>query len=153
MSRGRRGSPRRVAERELDALLVTDLVNVRYLTGFTGPNGAGGRRAARRARFLTDFRYVDAGRPSEVPDECARGCAGSDLLGGAGPSGWPDGRGAARLRRRARVASGAHAQLREAAPDGSSWSPPAGWSRTCARSRTTARSRASAPPRSSPTRR
>ena len=35
-----------LAERELDVLLVTDLVNVRWLTGFTGSNGAGGRRAA-----------------------------------------------------------------------------------------------------------
>ena len=35
----------RLAERELDFLLVTDLVNVRYLTGFTGSQRAGGRRA------------------------------------------------------------------------------------------------------------
>ena len=27
-------------ERELDCLLVTNLVNVRWLTGFTGTNGA-----------------------------------------------------------------------------------------------------------------
>lgn len=45
-------------EREVDALLVTDLVNVRYLTGYTGTNGValvgvGGLRC-----FLTDFRYV-----------------------------------------------------------------------------------------------
>jgi Xaa-Pro aminopeptidase len=43
---------------ELDALLISDRVNIRYLTGFTGSNalalvGAGGLR-----RFLTDFRYV-----------------------------------------------------------------------------------------------
>ena len=45
-------------ERELDALLVTNLVNVRYLTGFTGTNGlcvvAGEQRT-----FLTDFRYLE----------------------------------------------------------------------------------------------
>ncbi|MDQ3769341.1 MAG: Xaa-Pro peptidase family protein [Actinomycetota bacterium] len=46
-----------LGERELDALLVSDLVNVRWLTGFTGSNavvvtGPGVRR------FVTDFRYV-----------------------------------------------------------------------------------------------
>ncbi|HKP91796.1 MAG TPA: Xaa-Pro peptidase family protein [Thermoleophilaceae bacterium] len=44
-------------ERELDSIVVTNLVNVRYLTGFTGTNGVavlgGGRRV-----FLTDFRYM-----------------------------------------------------------------------------------------------
>jgi Xaa-Pro aminopeptidase len=47
-----------VAERGLDALLVTNLVNVRYLTGFTGTNAAALVGPDRRA-FLTDFRYVE----------------------------------------------------------------------------------------------
>jgi Xaa-Pro aminopeptidase len=47
----------RLEERELDLLLVTDLVNLRYLTGFTGSNGMAvvGRDVR---RFITDFRYV-----------------------------------------------------------------------------------------------
>jgi Xaa-Pro aminopeptidase len=47
-----------VAERELDRFLVSDLVNVRYLTGFGGTNGAcicGGDVRV----FLTDFRYTE----------------------------------------------------------------------------------------------
>ena len=45
-------------ERELDCLLVTNLVNVRYLTGFTGTNGA--CVVGRDGRlFLTDSRYVE----------------------------------------------------------------------------------------------
>ena len=44
-------------ERELDALLVTDLVNVRWLTGFTGSNAAVVTGPGVR-RFVTDFRYV-----------------------------------------------------------------------------------------------
>ncbi|MBA2440419.1 MAG: aminopeptidase P family protein [Thermoleophilaceae bacterium] len=46
-----------LGERELDSLLVTDLVNVRYLTGFTGTNGACVVTPEKRL-FLTDFRYV-----------------------------------------------------------------------------------------------
>jgi Xaa-Pro aminopeptidase len=47
-----------LAERELDLLLVTNLVNVRYLTGFTGSNAMAivGRDVR---RFITDFRYVE----------------------------------------------------------------------------------------------
>ena len=45
-------------ERELDCLLVTNLVNVRYLTGFTGTNGACVVSGDERL-FLTDFRYVE----------------------------------------------------------------------------------------------
>jgi Xaa-Pro aminopeptidase len=44
-------------ERELDALLVTNLVNVRWLTGYTGTNGVA--LVGERLRcFITDFRYV-----------------------------------------------------------------------------------------------
>jgi Xaa-Pro aminopeptidase len=45
-------------EREADVLLVTDLINVRWLTGFTGSNAAAvvGREGSRR--FVTDFRYL-----------------------------------------------------------------------------------------------
>ncbi|MBB5908859.1 M24 family metallopeptidase [Actinoalloteichus hymeniacidonis] len=70
---------RRVALRELlrdanlDALLVTDLLNVRYLTGFTGSNaallvhGSDSAGAEDRTVFCTDGRYLtQAGE--QVPD-------------------------------------------------------------------------------------
>jgi Xaa-Pro aminopeptidase len=44
-------------EAEVDLLLVTDLVNVRYLTGYTGSNGLALIGAETRL-FVTDFRYV-----------------------------------------------------------------------------------------------
>jgi Xaa-Pro aminopeptidase len=47
----------KVAERELGALLVSNLVNVRWLTGFTGSNGAAVVGTA-APRFVTDFRYL-----------------------------------------------------------------------------------------------
>ena len=46
----------RLPELEVDALLVTNLVNVRYLTGFAGTNGQVFVDAS-RAVFLTDPRY------------------------------------------------------------------------------------------------
>lgn len=45
-------------ERGLDGLLVTGLVNVRWLTGFTGSNAAVVVGLDGTRRFLTDFRYV-----------------------------------------------------------------------------------------------
>ena len=49
-----------IAERGTDVLVVSNLVDVRYLTGYSGSNGlalvgpgAGGLRV-----FLTDFRYM-----------------------------------------------------------------------------------------------
>ncbi|HNK65742.1 MAG TPA: aminopeptidase P family N-terminal domain-containing protein, partial [Solirubrobacterales bacterium] len=42
----------------IDALLVTNLTNVEYLTGFTGTNGACLVSGERRV-FLTDFRYAE----------------------------------------------------------------------------------------------
>jgi Xaa-Pro aminopeptidase len=54
-------------ERGLDAVLVTDLLNVRYLTGFTGSNGALLLRADGGDVFGTDGRYTtQAG--TQVPD-------------------------------------------------------------------------------------
>jgi Xaa-Pro aminopeptidase len=47
-----------VSEEGLERLLVTNLVNVRYLTGFTGTNGACISGPRDRA-FLTDFRYIE----------------------------------------------------------------------------------------------
>jgi Xaa-Pro aminopeptidase len=65
-------------ERSLDCLLVTNLVNVRYLTGFTGTNGACLVSPGERV-FFTDFRYVERAR-SEVRDfERVEG--GRELLG------------------------------------------------------------------------
>lgn len=69
---GRRERLRAVAaERGLDAVLVTDLVNVRYLTGFTGSNGAFLLRTEPTPGapdlFGTDGRYTtQAG--TQVPD-------------------------------------------------------------------------------------
>lgn len=55
-----------LAEGDIDLLLVTDIVNVRWLTGFTGTNGlaviGGGRRI-----FITDFRYTEQAA-EQVPD-------------------------------------------------------------------------------------
>lgn len=45
-----------LAERELDVLLVTDVVNVRWLTGFTGSNAVA-IVGPSPPRFVTDFRY------------------------------------------------------------------------------------------------
>lgn len=47
-----------LAERELDLILVTELVNVRYLTGFGGTNGVCVCGPETRL-FLTDFRYTE----------------------------------------------------------------------------------------------
>jgi Xaa-Pro aminopeptidase len=70
----------RLRERELDALLVTNLMNVRYLSGFTGTNAVCVVGPDERT-FITDFRYVERAQ-SEVPDfDRLRGK--QDLLGTA----------------------------------------------------------------------
>src|SRR3954469_4609309 len=53
----------------LDALLVTDLLNIRYLTGFTGSNAAVLLHAEGDAKtlFCTDGRYTTQSA-AEVPD-------------------------------------------------------------------------------------
>jgi Xaa-Pro aminopeptidase len=82
----------RVSERlgaeEVDLLLVTNLVNVRYLTGFTGSNGLAIVGPDVR-RFLTDFRYVE--QASEQVADFDREQAPQDFLSALG-DGWPEGR-------------------------------------------------------------
>ena len=82
-------------EREADMLLVTDLINVRWLTGFTGSNAAAvvGREGSRR--FVTDFRYLtqsaERGRP-RLGARDRRRPAGRRGQGPArlrGPARWP----------------------------------------------------------------
>lgn len=77
----------RLAERELDLLLVTDRTNLRYLTGFTGSNGMAVVGPGVR-RFITDFRYVDQAR-AQV-DGFDHEQAPQDFLE-ALASGWPGG--------------------------------------------------------------
>ncbi len=74
-----------LGELELDALLVDSLVDVRYLTGFTGSHGlalvVGGRARAQLGehRFLSDFRYATQSA-EQVPDAFEREIVTGDLL-------------------------------------------------------------------------
>jgi Xaa-Pro aminopeptidase len=70
-----------VAARELDLMLVTDLTNVRYLTGFTGTNGACICGPETRI-FLTDFRYTE--RAEAEVSEWQTVTVSADWLGGIG---------------------------------------------------------------------
>src|SRR5215210_8726240 len=67
-------------ERDLHALLVTDLVNVRWLTGFTGTNGAAVVGTDGTRRFVTDFRYLTQSA-EQLDDSWAREIS-TDLLEG-----------------------------------------------------------------------
>jgi Xaa-Pro aminopeptidase len=65
-----------LAARGLDVLLVTHLVNVRWLTGFAGSNGLALVGPADQRAFVTDFRYLtqsaeqlDAGWRREIAPE------------------------------------------------------------------------------------
>src|ERR1700744_2795222 len=58
-----------LGERELDRMLVTDLINVRYLTGFTGTNGAAICGPGVRI-FLTDFRDTERAAAEVSEWEC-----------------------------------------------------------------------------------
>jgi Xaa-Pro aminopeptidase len=77
----------RLAEREVDLLLVTDMTNVRYLTGFTGSNGFAVVGPDVR-RFVTDFRYVEQAAKQVRGFDREQGP--QDFVG-ALADGWPDG--------------------------------------------------------------
>lgn len=53
--------------RELDAALISDVVNLRYLSGFTGSNGAMLINADGDTTFVSDGRYIDQAA-AECPD-------------------------------------------------------------------------------------
>jgi Xaa-Pro aminopeptidase len=67
-------------ERDLHALLVTELPNVRWLTGFTGSNGAAVVGTDGTRRFVTDFRYLTQAA-EQLDDMWAREIS-TDLLEG-----------------------------------------------------------------------
>src|SRR3954464_7343222 len=67
-------------ERDLHALLVTDLSNLRWLTGFTGSSGAAVVGVDGTRRFVTDFRYLTQSA-EQLDDTWAREIA-TDLLEG-----------------------------------------------------------------------
>ena len=77
MTRGERLA-KLVAEKELDQFFVSELMNVRYLTGFAGTNGAclvGGEELI----FFTDFRYTERAK-TEVSPEWERPEAERELI-------------------------------------------------------------------------
>lgn len=103
-----------LADAGVDALMVTDLVNVRYLTGYTGSNGLALVGPDTRV-FITDFRYVQQSA-EEVDPSFERRRAPQDLLAAvaealpAGPLrlGFED----------AHVSVRRHVELRERLPEG-----------------------------------
>jgi Xaa-Pro aminopeptidase len=66
---------------EIDRLLVSSPVNVRYLTGYTGSNGLAVIAADEHAQqlFVTDFRYATQSA-EQVPDFYTRVIAPAELL-------------------------------------------------------------------------
>jgi Xaa-Pro aminopeptidase len=103
----------RLAEAQIDLLLVTALVNVRYMTGYTGSNGLAVVGPQTRS-FVTDFRYVEQAA-AEVDSRFDRHLETTDLLRAlpkvlpAGPLrlGFDD----------AHLSVRRHAQLRELLPE------------------------------------
>lgn len=95
--------------RALDALVVTGLVNVRYLTGFTGSNGLAVVGVDGARRFVTDFRYETQAEQEVAGFERVIGAR--DLLGSVADA-LPDGEvrlgyedGALSVRQRERLRS------------------------------------------------
>ena len=151
MTAARRAALRALLPTGVDALLVTDLVNVRYLTGFTGSNAAllVHVDGDAQSRLCTDGRYR-AQVAAEVPDletvierACALTLAGLAAELGIGALGFESDH----------VTVDAHA----ASGGGGGGRPPSSarpaWSSSCAWSRTTPSSRRCAPRARSPTRR
>lgn len=100
--------------RELDAVIVTNLVNIRWLTGFTGTNAVVVVTATGERIFLTDFRYVERAQLEVSDFDQRRG--GRDLLADAaatltGRVGFEDDHLAVRAWRRLEEAVGSDVEL------------------------------------------
>jgi Xaa-Pro aminopeptidase len=103
----------RVVRRELDALLVSDLADLRWVTGFTGDDGAA-LVGPQVRRLVTDFRFLTQAA-QEVPDWPCE-IATADLL--AGVSGVVKAAPLARLGfDDAHMSVRSHARLRELLPE------------------------------------
>ena len=113
----RRAIGERLGTLGVDAVLVTELVNVRYLTGFTGSNGQL-LVTADGATFLTDGRYTEQAR-HEVPDRTHvtyRRTYRDDLPGLVRRRGASGVRGARRHRGRSREARPAPGRASSSSP-------------------------------------
>ena len=107
-----------VSERQVDALLISAPLDVRYATGYTGSNGmalvGAGEEGARL--FLTDFRY-EAQSAEQLAPWWQREIVAQDLLEGVGAS-LTGLAGSGRLGFDANHLTVArHARLRELVPD------------------------------------
>lgn len=115
-----------VAERGLDLLLVSDLANVRWLTGYTGSNGIALVGPDGTRRFLTDFRYVTQSE-EQLDPLWDRRLAAQELLGPGLAEHFQAGDGAQSLGFDDRTVSvKSLATLTEALPDGTALIPAAG---------------------------
>ena len=101
-------------ELELDVLLVTNIVNVRWLTGFTGSNALA-LVGTNQRRFVTDFRYLT--QSAEQVDELWEREIAVDLLKRAA-EGLPGDRPLRLGFDDAHVTVKQHAQLAELVPEG-----------------------------------
>jgi Xaa-Pro aminopeptidase len=117
-----------LGERELDALLVQNLVSIRYLTGFTGSNAlvliASGEQAGDH-RFYTDFRYATQSA-EQVPDLFAREILIGELLETAVENLAPEGSSGRLGFDDASLTVAQHTHLRELLPEGWELVPCAG---------------------------
>lgn len=103
-------------ERGVDTLLISEPVNLRYATGFTGSSGLAllDARDVENSRFFTDFRYRTQAAEQVAPAFTHEIVVGSllDAVGGSltagGTLGFDD----------AHLTVAAHARLRTALPDG-----------------------------------
>ena len=102
----------RLPDAGIDVLLVTNLINVRYLTGYTGSNGIALVGAGTRT-FITDFRYVEQAA-EEVDPAFDRRRSAQHLL-----EGIEEALGAGELRlgfEASHMSVSEHARLRELLP-------------------------------------